>query len=660
MATLLNRLTISRKLLLISLSFLLPVLTLLYFVWQGIEGQIGFAQAERNGIAYHRPLTGVLEGLLSAQVATAQGASPAAASARVDTAWGEVAAVDARLGADLQFTAAGLESRGRAGADVASLRGKWSAWKTATGKPTVRAQALQEVITGVRTMITHLGDTSNLILDPDLDSYYLMDVQLVALPQTQERIAHIRDLVSSRFGSALTLDDRMEFAVSARQLKEADLDRVKADIDTTVKEDRNFHGLSEGVQKKLPAGLAEYARATEALIQLLEKSARAGTVPGTREDLERTAEAAFTQSVAFWQTGAAELDRLLEARIGTFTRQRWIALLLSLLALGVAALIVHRVALSITRPLDQCCAALDALARKDLTHEVCLAGDTELARMGGAVNRAVENLKAALGTIGASARALGASSEEQMASASGLADRATNAAEQTRRIVEVSSFTTTNFNSLAAATEEMVSTIQEISRQTQQATQVSSVAVENAGKMGDAALRLAESGKAIGSIIDVINGIAEQTNLLALNATIEAARVGEAGKGFAVVAGEVKDLARRTSQATVDIRNKVALIHEDTASVVASIGEIRTVIQEISSIQTSIAAAVEEQTVTTNEIGRTVNEAAQATGEIASDVQSLAPVVDGTSVTARESHQASQDLGQLAGELKAVVAQFRT
>jgi methyl-accepting chemotaxis protein len=656
----LDRLTISRKLLLISLSFLLPVLTLLYFVWQGIQGQVDFAQAERHGIAYHRPLTGVLQGLLTAQVAAAQGASVAEPSAQVDTAWGEVASVDGRFGADLQFTEQGLASRGRTGADITSLRGKWSSWKTAAGKPAERAQALQEVITGVRTMITHLGDTSNLILDPDLDSYYLMDVQLVALPQTQERLAHIRDFVSSRFGSTLSLEDRMEMAVSARQLKEADLDRVKADIDTTVKEDRNFHGLSDGVQKKLPAGLAEYARATEALIQLLEKSAKAGRVPGTRAEFERTAEAAFAQSFAFWQTGAGELDQLLEARIGTFARQRWMALALSLLALGVAGLIVRRVARSITQPLDQCCAALDALARKDLTHTVSMSGSTELARMAGAVNLAVQNLKGALGTIDASAQALGASSDQQRTSAASLADRAGNAAEQTRRIVEVSAFTTTNFNSLAAAAEEMVSTIQEISRQTQQASQVSGVAVENAGKMGEAATRLADSAKAIGSIIEMINGIAEQTNLLALNATIEAARVGEAGKGFAVVAGEVKDLARRTSQATVDIRTKVELIHEDTASVVTSISEIRTVIQEISNIQTSIAAAVEEQTVTTNEIGRTVNEAAQATGEIASDVQSLAPVVDSTSLTAKESQQASEDLRRMAGELTAVVAQFRT
>jgi hypothetical protein len=38
-------------------------------------------------------------------------------------------------------------------------------------------------------MITHAGDTSNLILDPDLDSYYLVDVVLLGLPQAQDRLA---------------------------------------------------------------------------------------------------------------------------------------------------------------------------------------------------------------------------------------------------------------------------------------------------------------------------------------------------------------------------------------------------------------------------------------------------------------------------------------
>ncbi|ENI4488743.1 CZB domain-containing protein [Vibrio fluvialis] len=105
---------------------------------------------------------------------------------------------------------------------------------------------------------------------------------------------------------------------------------------------------------------------------------------------------------------------------------------------------------------------------------------------------------------------------------------------------------------------------------------------------------LDKTANSISQLVSTIQEISDQTNLLALNAAIEAARAGEAGRGFAVVADEVRTLAGKAHEASKQIDTLVNQVLTQVASIKSSIEENEVCAVEVSASSAQIGTIVNE------------------------------------------------------------------
>ncbi len=382
----------------------------------------------------------------------------------------------------------------------------------------------------------------------------------------------------------------------------------------------------------------------------------------------------------FVEAQIAELDGSMVSITSKIKNSRTINLVVSIILVLVIVGVISYIRRSVASSLNQVVELAKRISDNDLTTEVTVDTNDEIAWMAKALNEAVANIKGIMENLKENASILSSSSNElatvstQMASSAEEVNAQSNAAataseqvasnvgmvasaaeetngmvftiasmteEMSSTINEVSASVeqtaaearetagaseeiASGINTMAAAIEETTASLSEVSKNTIEASRISQNASERTEVINTKMEALVKASTQIGKVVGVIKDIADQTNMLALNATIEAAGAGDAGKGFAVVAGEVKELAKQSAEATDEIAGQIEEIQSSTGEVVGAIEEIGKIINDIAGINQTIAAAVEQQSATVSEISSTAADNAQSVKRVATNADKSA------------------------------------
>jgi methyl-accepting chemotaxis protein len=273
------------------------------------------------------------------------------------------------------------------------------------------------------------------------------------------------------------------------------------------------------------------------------------------------------------------------------------------------------------------------------------------------MNGLADNFEASVKAV---AQTVAAAAGQITGDAQSMSNVADLASRKAAAVAVASQQATANVEVLATTSEGLASSITEISRQVDQATQISAKAVEQAMHTGEIMVSLSKAAERIGQVVQLIGAIASQTNLLALNATIEAARAGEGGKGFAVVANEVKNLANQTAKATGEIGGEIAAVQAATQEAVQAIDGITGTIRQVSDISATICTAVAQQSAATQEISRNVELATSGSHEVMAHIDDVTRASTEAGHVATQVLSASTDLFRQADILKTEVDKFVT
>ncbi len=383
-----SRRSYSQKFTLIGLLF---VVSLAGFIPMGrdqLERRENYGIKELQGTLYLRPLQALLVDLNKHHVLALRTVDDpdaaeelAAQQALINDDLAELAELDEKYGESLQLDI-----------ELETLQDAWQTVLRAAEKqhPFEINSKHYQINKDIRRTIARIGNTSYLILDPDLDTYYMMDIVLLEMPEFQDLLNQITYIVfTADMQGEISEGKRLELiALSGKispylvQLRSSN--KVSWDHDETGQ----MRQLTALPLNDLEAKLSDFINAVNDQIIL------PGQVNLTSEHLD-AAEDAQAAATTYYDSVSQALEFGLNGRIKELTDQVIFAIAFAIAITSIALFIGFLLMRTISRPLSDLAVAAGRLGAGERDVYVPATGEDEVGRVGFAFNTMVSELETA-------------------------------------------------------------------------------------------------------------------------------------------------------------------------------------------------------------------------------------------------------------------------
>ncbi len=396
------RLRLRHKLMAICLAFVVPVGLAAAALANQQNVRIDFAASELQGIDYLRPLSALVEEasvhrtldhgqLAGSSVAASQ---LQANTAALDSGFNQLLTVDARLQQPLRTTADVLDAKGQGALVPSRLAAQWAQLK-ATPPGTAGASDTQngQLVTNLLGLYSYVGDSSKLILDPDLDTYYTMTGLLLWEPALVNQLHAIGDsaapiLARHRASTSDRIEVSQASSVLAQNVAQLDDSLHRAFSDTAA------FNHNTALQPTLAPLLTAATQTVRTVVATSDQQiVAAGTIALPPGVYTTQTTAALTANNALWRSLFDQESTMLHARQHGLEQRN--LLVLASLAFVFAMIIGLTLALArrISRNVATVAGASHALATGDLSRRAAVRSQDEIGELAVGFNTMADRLQ---------------------------------------------------------------------------------------------------------------------------------------------------------------------------------------------------------------------------------------------------------------------------